>query len=82
MKKYVLASPDARKKIDLRNHADIIIEAVRDVMPGASVEVYQDYYTVDHISKGESIKVGRKICASVLGQYCVTLYKLFNGKEV
>ncbi len=82
MKKYVLASPDSRKKIDLRNHADIIIEAVRDVVPDASIEVYQDYYTVDHISKGESIKVGRKICASVLGQYCVTLYKLFNGKEV
>lgn len=82
MKKYTLASPEARKNVDLRNHSDIIIKAVLDVVPDAVVNVYEDHYTVDNITKGQSIKVGRKICSSILGQYCVTLYKLFNGKEV
>lgn len=82
MKQYTLASADARKSLDLRNYSHIIEKAVRDVVPNAVVNVYADYYTVDKISKGESIKVGRKICSSVLGKYCVTLNKLFNGKEV
>lgn len=33
MKKYTLASPEARKNVDLRNHSDIIIKAVHDVVP-------------------------------------------------
>ncbi len=82
MKKYTLASPDARKKVDLRNYAQIIENAVHDVAPDAVVNVYKDYYTVDSITKGQSIKIGRKICASALGSNCITLYKLFNGKEV
>ena len=82
MKKYTLASPEARQTLDLTNYSTIITEAVHDVVPDAVVTVYKEYYTVDHISKGESIKVGRKICASVLGKYCITLNKLFSGKEV
>lgn len=42
MKKYTLASPEARKNVDLRNHSDIIIKAVHDVVPNAVVDVYEE----------------------------------------
>lgn len=60
MKKYTFASPEARKNIDLRNHSDIIIKAVHDVVPDAVVNVYEDYYTVDNITKCRRLLLKQK----------------------
>ena len=42
MKKYKLANTEKRKQVDLRNHQNIIIEAVAEVIPNAIVTVEKD----------------------------------------
>ena len=85
MKKYTLASSNARKNVDLQAYEDIIIKSVTDVM-GSRVDkvvVEQDcYYVSPTPSKGEAIRIGRSICKSVLGKYCVQTPKLFLSVEM
>ena len=42
MRKYTLASVDARNGVDLRDYEDIITGAVHDVCPTAKVRVEKD----------------------------------------
>ena len=42
MRRYSLASTEARKDVDLRDYANIIIAAVKEYMPNAYVEVSED----------------------------------------
>lgn len=85
MRKYTLASPDARVSVDLREYDDVIIAAVMDVMNDEDVEVVvrQDcYYVSPTPSKGDAIRIGRLICKSALGNHCVKIPKLFSSIEV
>lgn len=83
MRKYTLASCDARNGVDLRDYEDIIVGAVRDVCPRAKVRVEKDcYYVSPTLSKGDAVKVGRLICKSKLSRYCIHIAKLFSSVEV
>ena len=85
MRRYYLASPDAKQKVDLRDYEDVIVEAVMEVMKdveGVSVVVREQYYEVSPSPKRNfAVAIGRKICKSGLSQYCVQIPKLFLSKE-
>ena len=83
MRKYTLASGDARTKVDLRDYADTIEKAVHEYMTTATVKVCEScYYVTPAPSKGEAIKIGRRICQSALAQHCVMIPKLFTSVEI
>ena len=83
MRKYSLANGSMRGVVDLRDYSDVIKAAVQEFAPGATVVVYQDYYTVlEPLTQSQAVKIGRRICESNLSQYCIKLSKLFNSKEV
>lgn len=83
MRKYTLASSDARESVDLRAYAAIIEAAVHEVMPKATVIVEADCYCVEPTPKqGDAIRIGRMICRSTLSRCCVQIPKLFSSIEV
>ena len=83
MRKYVLAHGSKRAVVDLRDYKDVIICAVLEFAPDATVTVNKDCYIVDkQLSQSQAVKIGRKICESDLSQHCIKLSKLFNSKEV
>ena len=83
MRKYTLASPDAKNKVDLRDYADVITEAVLKVSPDAVVKVERNFYTVDPpLTQSQAIKAGRQICQSNLKRYCIQMPKLFTSIPV
>lgn len=85
MRRYYLASPDAKQKVDLTDYEDVIVEAVMEVMKGVedvSVVVCEQYYEVSPSPKrSHAVAIGRKICKSGLSQHCVQVPKLFLSKE-
>ena len=84
MKKYKLASTNDRESVDLRNYSQEIANAVFDVITDCNVEVkvYKDYYTIDPPpSKGDAIRIGRKICKCSLSSYCISIRKLFCSED-
>lgn len=82
MRLFTFASGAARKEVDLRDFEDIIINTVKEVIPGAKVKVYPDGYVVDKITTGEAIKIGRKLASTDLCTYCIKISKLFNGGNI
>ena len=82
MRLFTFASGAARKEVDLRDFEDIIINTVKEVIPGAKVKVYPDGYVVDKITTGEAIKIGRKLASTELCTYCIKISKLFNGENL
>jgi len=86
MRKYYLASQDAKQKVDLRDYEDVIEGAVMDVMKdveGVSVMVHERYYEVSPSpDRGHAVAIGRMICKSGLSQHCVMIPKLFSSIEV
>lgn len=83
MRKYTLASSDARESVDLRVYAATIEAAVHEVMPTAAVIVEADCYCVEPtLKQGDAIRVGRMICRSALSQYCIQIPKLFSSVEI
>lgn len=82
MRKYTLVSSD-RDDVDLRVYQVEIMDAIHSVMPTATVRVDRDCYIVDPTpSRGNAIRIGRKICESDLKHYCVKIAKLFNSVEI
>lgn len=86
MRKYYLASQDAKQKVDLRDYEDVIVGAVIDVMKdveGVTVVVHERYYEVSPSpDRGHAVAIGRMICKSGLSQHCVMIPKLFSSIEV
>lgn len=83
MRKYTLASSNARQEVDLRDYKDVITEAVIAVMPAAIVRVERDCYYVSPMpTQSQAIKIGRHICQSKLKHNCVQIPKLFTSIEV
>lgn len=82
MRQYTLASAD-RGSVDLRIYKAEIIDAVHTFMPHAMVRVDKDCYYVDPTpSRGEAIRIGKKICESDLKIYCIKIPKLFTSTEI
>ena len=82
MKKYRLACSEKRNSVDLRDFKDIIIDAVAEVLPNATVIVEQDYYMIiPPPTKGEAISIGKKICKSDLNRHCIMINKLFCSED-
>lgn len=82
MRKYVLADISKRGQDDLRDYRDIITKAVEEVAPGSTVYVSKNSYSIkEQLSHGQSVRIGRKICESGLGRYCISIKqsKLFNS---
>ena len=82
MRKYVLADISKRGQVDLRDYKDIITKAVEEVSPGNLVIVEKHWYIVSQqLTHSQSVRIGRKICESELGRYCISvkLSKLFNS---
>jgi hypothetical protein len=78
----MLANIEQRGKVDLRNYKDIIVAAVQEFAPGSTVVVKKDHYTVkEQLSHSQVVRVGRRICESELGNYCISIKqsKLFNS---
>lgn len=86
MRRYYLASQDARLNVDLRDYENVIVAAVMDVMKdveGVSVVVHEQYYEVSPTPERKyAVAIGRKICKSGLSQHCVKIPKLFSSREV
>lgn len=83
MRRYTLASLDARQTVDLRNYADTIKDAVHKYMPEADVQVEQDcYYVSPTPEQGTAVQIGRQICKSALNRHCVKVPKLFSSVEM
>ena len=82
MRKYVLADISKRRQVDLRDYTEIITKAVEEVAPGSTVYVGKNYYSIkEPLSHSQAVRIGRKICESELGHYCISvkLSKLFNS---
>ena len=82
MRKYTLANTACRGSVDLRNYKDVIVRAVEEFSPENTVIVTKNYYTVQNpLSHSQAVRIGRKICESELGCYCISikLSKLFNS---
>lgn len=83
MRKYTLASKDARGTVDLRAYRGVIESAVHEIIPNAKVLVGQDCYYVSPTPKqGDAVRIGRLICKSELCKQCVYIPKLFSSIEV
>jgi hypothetical protein len=86
MRRYYLASQDAKQDVDLRDYEDVIVAAVMEVMKdveGVSVVVHEQYYEVSPTPERKyAVVIGRKICKSGLSQHCVKIPKLFSSREV
>ena len=83
MRKYTLAASGSKDTVDLRDFKAVIIEAVQEVIPGATVTVKQDCYYVEPTPKpGDARKIGRQICKSGLSKYCIQIPKLFCSIEI
>lgn len=84
MRRYTLASIDARKDVDLRLFSDFIEETVHEFMPNAIVAVEQNYYTVSPTpQKGTAVRIGRKLSSNKeMGKHCVKIPKLFYGTNI
>ena len=83
MRKYTLASAGDRNMVDLRAYQADIADAVHSVMPKARVRVDKDcYYVSPTPSRGDAIRIGKKICESNLKVYCIHIPKLFTSVEI
>ena len=86
MRKYSLASRNAKDAVDLTNYSDIIAKAVTEVMGDADdlvVIIESDCYIVSPTpTQGQAVRIGRQICKSALSQYCVQIPKLFSSIEI
>lgn len=82
MREYKLASSDNRQNVDLTEYEDLIKDVIHSEAPNITVTVFPDRYVLNNpISKGQAIRIGRRLAKSSLGQYCVLRPILFIGQE-
>ena len=83
MMKYRLENRKARKTVNLCDYRQEIIDAVHEVCPDAKVIVKkQAYYLPDDISRGDKIRIGRRLAKSdLLGCYSLNRPILFKGEK-
>lgn len=84
MREYRFTDSLARDTVDLTEYEETIKKSVAQVKPGAVVHVFPDKYTIDNISRSESVMVGRLLSKTALAEYCirVQISRLFCGHEI
>lgn len=81
MREYKLINKDI--DADLTNYADIIKKTIATIVPDAAVTVLPDKYIIDsELSQKDTVKIGRALARTVLGQFCAAKYVLFKGKKI
>lgn len=61
MRTYSFASRSARENVNLLLFSDEIEKIIHSVIPNAKITVTESSYTVDQITCGEAISIGRKM---------------------
>ena len=83
MKKYVLASEEARKTVDLRNYEEMITDVIFDVIDEDDLVVItrKDCYILDRdqqTTEDEETSIEKTLLNSELSQYCTEDGTLFT----
>ena len=78
-RKYVLASEEARARVDLRDYEDLIRAVVERIVPEAKVIVKRDYFIVDRLTRGQSRSLGRELSKTELVEHRQMVCRLFTG---
>lgn len=80
MRIYELANTSLRRRVNLLDYKTIIEQVINEEAPAVEVTVKPNCYILDKdITKGQAIRIGRKIAHSKLGQYCLLRSILFVG---
>jgi hypothetical protein len=78
-RKYVLASEEARARVDLRDYEDLIRSVVGKIVPKAKVIVKRDCFIVDRLTRGQSRSLGRELSKTELVKHRQMVCRLFAG---
>ena len=78
---YVLANPTARKNINLKKYEKKIIDIVHECLPDSVVTVSEQSYTVQGITRGAAIKIGKKLSKNFRSDAFLISYSLFISSE-
>ena len=82
MREYRLADTDYRITVDLTEYEDLIKKVVNDEAPEVEVTVLENRYVLNNpISRGQAIRIGRRLAKSTLGEYCILRPILFVGQD-
>lgn len=83
MRIYELANTELRGEVNLLDYKNIIKQVINEEAPTVKVTIEPDRYILDtDISKGQAIRIGKKIAQSQLGQYCLLRSILFVGHSL
>lgn len=83
MRIYELANTELRGEVNLLDYKDIIEQVISEEAPTVKVTIEPDRYILDSdITKGQAIRIGRKIARSKLGKYCLLRSILFVGHSL
>ncbi|MBO5248024.1 MAG: hypothetical protein J6B54_01850 [Clostridia bacterium] len=73
----------SQKDTDLRQFAQLIIEAINTTVPGKNPKVFSDYFSTDPLTQSEAVSLGRALAKipelKDLGK-TVTTFRLFDGR--
>lgn len=78
---YAFANKLARSTFDLRQKENKIINAVTSIIPDAKVTVNSDSYTVDGITRGEAIRIGKMLYGVFGDEFAVKKKVMFVGVD-
>ena len=85
MKKYVLASPEAQAVVNLKDHADLIANAVMDIVAEDDplITVDESSFSVTPApSESEFDRIHTRLCSSSLSEFCDDGHILFKEATV
>ena len=85
MRRMFRLSDASHKDIDLREYEDEILEIADRIIPGKNPKVYQNYFMIDELTRGERVRLERELSKSPqLKKYRkeVINFRLFEGKSV
>lgn len=81
MREYKLINKNV--EVNLADYEDIIKDTIVKIVPDAEVTVLSDKYIIDsELSQKDTVKIGRALARTVLGQFCAAKYVLFKGKKI
>ena len=83
-RRYMFANSKYRKKVDLKDYADIIEKCVYSVSPDANIEIHNDSYVINTpITTGQAREIGKRMGKETLLKiYALDRYVLFEGRNV
>ena len=85
MKRKCKLADIEKRKINLLQYKDEIIETINSVVPGKHPEVFHDSFQTDPLDRGEAVRLGRALSKIPGLNDCgkkVTIFRLFDGEVV